>query len=364
VADPSGGRVKQFDQVHEPEPREVPRRPRPALLSRIALGAYPLGGGYGAVGEPQARATVDAALEAGWTFFDTAETYLESEERLGRILRGRRDRVFLATKAFPSEAYTSANLRASLEASLRRLGTDRVDLLQLHGPEDWVRPFGPTPLEEVGEALEELRVSGKAVHVGVCNLPAADMDALSASVELFSTQNLYNMIDRGDEPDGLHLPVETEIIPFARERGIAFFAYSPLSRGLLADGLDPDRTFGTDDERHFLPRYRRGVYEQYVELAGQLSAWAHERGRTLEQLAVAWTLNRPGVTASIVGAKSPEQVQAMSEADEWRLAEAELAELDGVLATLPRGAREAKMVVWEHFQEDALERLRMRRHGR
>jgi aryl-alcohol dehydrogenase-like predicted oxidoreductase len=121
-------------------------------MSRLALGCYPLGGGYGAVPDDQARATVDAALDCGWTFLDTAEVYLASEERLGRILEGRRDRVFLATKAYPCESYSHDHLAAALEGSLRRLRTDRVDLYQLHGPEDWVAPYGPTPLEEVAEA--------------------------------------------------------------------------------------------------------------------------------------------------------------------------------------------------------------------
>lgn len=336
---------------------------RPTTFSPIALGAYPLGGGYGSLDERQAKATVDAALDAGWTFVDTAEAYLDSEERLGRILEGRRERVFLATKAFPSQEYSYANLSASLDASLRRLRTDRVDLLQLHGPEDWVRPFGPTGYEEIGEALERLRASGKAVHVGVCNLTVDQLRALGRSTTLFSTQNLYSLIDRGEEADELHLPVETEILPYAREHGIAFVAWSPLSRGLLADGLRADRVFPPDDERHFLPRYQPGVYEHYVALANRLEAWARERGRTLVQLAVAWTLNRPGVATTLVGAKSPENVAAIAGAESWRLSGDELGELDELVATLPPAAKAAKMVVWDHFQDDALERLRDRRRS-
>jgi aryl-alcohol dehydrogenase-like predicted oxidoreductase len=332
-------------------------------MSRIALGGYPLGGGYGAVDERQARATVDAALDAGWTFVDTAETYLESEERLGRILEGRRDRVFLATKAFPSQAYTYENLRVAVESSLRRLRTDRIDLYQLHGPEDWVRPFGPTGYDAVGEALERLRESGKVLNVGVCNLTVEQMTALASRTALFSTQNLLSLIDRGDEPDDLHLPVETEILPFARERGVHFLAWSPLSRGLLADDLDSGRTFGSEDERHALPRYQPGVYEDYCALAARLQAWARERGRTLVQLAVAWTLSVPGVSASLVGAKSPVQVEAIAGAEDWQLSADDRRELDELVATLPRRAKDARMVVWDHFGDDALERLLERRHG-
>ena len=334
----------------------------PALLSRVALGCYPLGGGYGSVTDAEARATVDAALDAGWTFFDTAEAYLESESRLGSILAGRRDRVFIATKAFPSEAYTYEHLRAAVEGSLRRLRTDRLDLLQLHGPEDWVRPFGPTPAAEIGGALERLRREGKVLNVGVCNLPVPALRALSGETSLFSTQNLYSLIDRGDDPDDLHLPVEQEIIPFARSQGIAFFAYSPLSRGLLADNLTAARTFPPDDERFYLPRYRPGVYEEYVGLAQRLAVWARERGRTVAQTAVAWTLSRPGVTSTLVGAKRPAHIEALAGAADWRLTAEELAELDAFVRRLSPTAKAAKMVVWDHFGEESLEWLRRRRH--
>jgi aryl-alcohol dehydrogenase-like predicted oxidoreductase len=330
-------------------------------MSRLALGCYPLGGGYGSIGEDEARATVDAALECGWTFLDTAEAYLTSEERLGRILRGRRDQVFLATKAFPCESYSYEHLAAALEGSLRRLQTDRIDLYQLHGREDWVFPYGPTPVDELADALERLRRSGKALHIGVSNLPLELLDALASRCRLFSTQNLYSMIDRGDEPDELHLAVESEIMPYAAAHGIAVIAYSPLSRGLLATGLDPRRTFPVDDERHFLPRYQPGIYEHYVALAKRLGAWAGEHGCTLPELAVAWTLRHPSVKSTLIGSKSPAQVRAVARAELVSLTEQDLVELDEILSTLPPVARAAKMVVWDHFSEETHAELRRRR---
>jgi len=337
------------------------RQALPQLLSPIALGCYPLGGGYGDVTEADARATVDAALDAGWTFFDTAEAYLESEARLGRILQGRRDRVFLATKAFPCEAYTYDHLAAAVEGSLRRLRTDRIDLLQLHGPEDWVQPFGPTPADETGAALARLQSEGKILHVGVCNLTTETMDALRHTVRIFSTQNLYSLIDRGDDPDELHLAVETEVIPYTQRTGLAFLAWSPLSRGLLADNLAP-RSFPPNDERHFLPRYQPGIYEEYVALAQRLAAWANERGRTVVQTAVAWTLSRPGVASALVGAKRPAHIEALADAATWRLSDDERAEVEAIAAELSPRAKAAKMVVWDHFEESALARLRGQRY--
>jgi aryl-alcohol dehydrogenase-like predicted oxidoreductase len=316
------------------------------------------------VDDDSARRTVDAALEAGWHFLDTAETYLESEERLGAILEGRRDRVFLATKAFPSEPYTYANLATAVDSSLRRLRTDRIDLYQLHGPQDWVMAFPGAPAyEEVADALGRLRDSGKVLNVGVCNLPREVLATIHERVGLYSTQNLYSLLDRGAEGDPLHLPVEREIIPYAREHGMRFISFSPLSRGLLADGLRAPRTFGPEDERHFLPRYAPEIFPDYVALANRLEAWARDHGHSLVQLAVAWTLATPGVTNTLIGAKRPEQVDAIVGADLWRLSDADRAELDSIVATLPEKAREARMIVWDHFPPSALEGLRRRRHG-
>lgn len=331
--------------------------------SRLGLGCYPLGGGYGAVDDDSAMRTVDAALDAGWTFLDTAETYLASEERLGGILDGRRDRVFLATKAFPSEPFSYENLSVAVESSLRRLRTDRIDLYQLHGPQDWVVPFEDSPgYEEIADSLGRLRESGKVLNVGVCNLPQDVIATIHERVGLFSTQNLYSMLDRGAEGDSLHLPVEREIIPYARAQEFRFICFSPLSRGLLADGLDPARTFGPEDERHFLPRYSAAIYPDYVALAGRLESWANDHGHSLVELAVAWTLSTPGVTNTLIGAKRPEQVNAVIGAADWRLDAADRAELDDIIDTLPQESRDAKMIVWDHFDPAALEGLRKRRH--
>ena len=142
-----------------------------------------------------------------------------------------------------------------------------------------------------------------------------------------------------------------------------FISFSPLSRGLLADGLTTPRTFGPEDERHFLPRYAPDVYPDYVALANRLEAWARDHGRSLVQLAVAWTLSTPGVTNTLIGAKQPEQVRAVVGADGWRLNDADRDQLDAIVGTLPEPAREAKMIVWDHFPPSALDGLRRRRHG-
>jgi len=346
-----------------PRPDDTERSPgseQPGL-SRIGLGLYPFGGGYGPVEMSDAARVLDAALEHGWRFLDTAEAYGESEARLGTLLQSRRERVFLGTKAFPCEPFTPSSLRAALDGSLRRLRTDYVDLYQLHGPESWLLDQH-TPIEEVGAGLEELRRSGRARHVGVCNFTAGQLAELGRYAELFSIQNLYGLLDRSAGSDVFQFGVEEEILPFTSAHGINFIAYSPLGRGLLAEGLDPDRTFDERDERYFLPRFQPGVYQDYVALAAALADWAHARGRTLPELAVAWVLRTPDVRSVLVGAKSVAQVEELAGAESWVLDRAELDEIEAILGTLSAGARAAQASVFEHIPQERMHDLRRRRY--
>lgn len=333
-------------------------------LSRLGLGCYPLGGGYGPVSDEEARATVDVALSSGWTLLDTAEAYLESETRLGDILRGRRDSVFLATKVFPCEPYSYRAMRQALDNSLRKLKTDRIDLYQLHGPQDWVMPFPDGPsIEELGDNLQRLLDSGDILNVGVCNLPVETLEGLNSRVRLFSTQNLLSILDREGGDDDIHLPVEQEILPWCLSNDVGFLAFSPLARGLLSDNADPTRTFSPDDERHFLPRFSPEVYPEWVALAHRLQAWANDHGRTLVHLAVAWTLSVPGVTSTLIGAKTPGQIEAIAGADTWILSAEDLREIEDIVLTLPASARDAKSIVWDHFPASALAGMVHKRHG-
>lgn len=300
-------------------------------------------------------------MERGWRFLDTAEAYGESEALLGRLLHGRRDRAFVATKAFPCEPFTASNLRAALEGSLRRLQIDYVDLYQLHGPEGWLLDQG-TPAEEIAAGLEELRLSGRTRHVGVCNFTVAELAELNGHMPIHSIQNLYGMLDRTSGSDLFQFGVEEEILPFATSAGIRFVAYSPLGRGLLAEGLDPHREFPHSDERHFLPRYQPGIYQDYVSLSGALAEWAHEHRRTLPELAVAWALRSPAVTSVLVGAKTAAQVEVVAGAESWQLGAGELAEIEGILETLPARARSAQATVFEHIPPERMTDLRMRRY--
>jgi len=337
---------------------------KPESFSTLGLGCYALGGGYGDVSPDMARATVEAGLAAGWTFLDTAEAYLDSEVRLGEILRGRRSEVFLATKVFPCEAFSFANMRKALDNSLAKLGTDWIDLYQLHGPQDWVTSFpDAVSWAEIGDSLQRLLDSGDVRNVGVCNLPVAHLSALTSQTALFSTQNLYSILDREAAADNLHLPVEQEIIPWAAAHGVHVIAFSPLARGLLADGLDRNRVFPPDDERHFLPRFQPTVFPAWADLSNQLEAWARDHGRTLTHLAVAWTLANPHVTSTLIGAKSPEQVARVAGAETWHLSDEQLDEIADIVAQLPAEASAAQSIVWDHFPPSALAGMAERRHA-
>jgi aryl-alcohol dehydrogenase-like predicted oxidoreductase len=330
-------------------------------LSRIGLGLYPFGGGYGPVELDDVARTLDAALEHGWTFLDTAEVYGDSEVVTGQLLRGRREEHALATKAFPCEPYTADALRAAAEGSLRRLGTDYLDLYQLHGPEDWLVDQA-TPVEEVAAGLEQLRTSGLVRHVGVCNFTAARLEEINSRTEIFSIQNLYGMLDRTSSSDQFQFGVEEEILAYTASAGVRFIAYSPLGRGLLAEGKDPGRVFDPRDERHYLPRFQPDVYPAYVALANTLAEWARARGHTLPELAVAWVLRLDAVDSVLLGAKTVEQVEAIAGARDWRLDAGEIAELEQLLDTLPAHAREAQASVFEHIPPERLEDLRRRRY--
>jgi aryl-alcohol dehydrogenase-like predicted oxidoreductase len=331
-------------------------------LSPLALGCFGFGNGFGAIDEQQAQATLDTALDAGWTTLDTAESYMQSEERLGRMLKGRRDQVYLATKAFPCEPYTRENLNAALDGSLRRLGTDYVDLFQLHAPQDWLAPLGPLDPDAVAEALDEIKASGKARNIGVCNLPLAELKALHERTPIFATQNLYSMLDRTGN-DTIHLPVEDEILPYSLANGIAVLVWAPLARGLLSDAISRDRTYDADDERKGFPRFQPGIIDHYVTLAEQLRSWAADHGHTLTHLAVAWVLANPAVTSALICARTPAQVEAVVGAEAWNLSPEELTELDQMISSaLPAEVQELKAVTLDHVTPEALEMLRARRH--
>jgi aryl-alcohol dehydrogenase-like predicted oxidoreductase len=303
--------------------RENPLGRSGLTVSAVGLGCNNFGRRLDLAGT---RAVIDAALDAGITHLDTADIYGgdgASERLIGEVLEGRRDRVMLATKfGMPMGGDTGeprgsrAYVRRSIDGSLQRLRTDRVDLYYYHEPD------GVTPLSETLGALAELAGEGKVRAFGVSNVDAAQLrEAADAGGDrLAAVQNEYNLLDRA---------AEAEVLPLARELGIGFVPYFPLASGLLTGkfrrGEEPPagtRLAGRPDR----------LTDATFDRIEALTAFASARGRTLLELAIAGLACQPGVASVIAGAMSPEQVRRNAAAAEWVLSADDLAALAEVLS--------------------------------
>lgn len=271
---------------------------------------------------------VDAALDAGVTFFDTADVYDtgRSEEFLGRALRGRRAEVVIATKYGKPMSDTERGARPeyihrACESSLRRLGTDYIDLYQQHDPDPSV------PIAETLGALEELVRAGKVREVGCSNFSAEQLEeaerAGSAAdrARFVSVQNEYNLLRRDAEAD---------VLPLCERLGVAFLPYYPLASGLLTGKYRAGTPAPEGSRLDGKSWFGRTVNEERLDEAETLRGFAESRGHTLLELAFAGLLAQPAVASVIAGATSPEQVRANAAAGAWRLSEEEIGELHAV----------------------------------
>ena len=294
-------------------------------VSVVGLGCNNFGG---RLGLDRTQAVVDAALEAGVTFFDTADVYGNvggSERQLGELLVGRRDRVVLATKfghpmGGESELPRGSRdfLRRALDASLERLRTDRIDLYYYH------RPDGETPIADTLASMQELVEEGRVRALGCSNVSAeqlAEADAYaraSGGPGFVAVQNEYSLLVRDAERD---------VLPRARELGIGFVPYFPLASGVLTGKYrrgrpaPPGTRLQGRDER---------LTDETFDRVEALERFAAERGHTLLELAIGALASTPGVASVIAGATTAEQVRANAATAGWRLGEGELAALAAV----------------------------------
>jgi aryl-alcohol dehydrogenase-like predicted oxidoreductase len=287
------------------------------IVSGVGLGCNNFGG---RIDLERAREVVDAALDADITFFDTADIYGNrggSERFLGELLRGRRERVVLATK-FGMDMGEGPNgsaeyLRRAIRASLDRLQTDHVDLYYYH------RPDGVTPIGETLSAMQELVEEGLVRAIGCSNFSAAQLaeaDELaraSGRPRFVCVQNEYSLLERDAEED---------VLPLTRELGVAFIPYFPLASGLLTGKYrrGEPRPKGTRLEG-------REIDDATFDRLEALERFARERGHSLLELAIAALASQPGVPSVIAGATSAQQVRANAAAAGWELSPDELAEL-------------------------------------
>jgi aryl-alcohol dehydrogenase-like predicted oxidoreductase len=275
------------------------------------------------------KSVVDAALESGINFFDTADVYGtgQSEEFLGKALGARRNQVLIATKfGLPMDEKRKgakpAYIRQAVEDSLRRLGTDHIDLYQLH------RPDPETPLAETLGALDELVKAGKVREIGCSNFTAAQLrearDAVRPGAARFvSLQNHYSLLHREPEQDG--------VLEECRKMGMAFLPYFPLENGLLTGkyrrGVPPPE--GTRGGDGWGPKV---FTDQNLARAEALAAYAEEHSHTLLELAISWLAAQNPVASVIAGAKTPEQVRTNAKAANWKLGLAEVTAVASIAA--------------------------------
>ena len=288
------------------------------------------------IDQAQTTTVVNAAVEAGINFFDTADLYggTKSEQFLGKALGPRRDDVVIATKFGgplddnPEHRGGSARwVRQACEDSLRRLGTDRIDLYQLHFPDMSVR------IEETLTALDELVKAGKVREIGNSNFTGEmieEADDISEKVGLarfVSAQNMYSLLHR--EP-------EDEVIPACERRGLAVLPYFPLASGLLTGKYKKDAPLPEGARITSYPEDRRKDFmsDRAMEIVERLDEFARGRDHTLLDLAMSWLLSKPVVASVIAGATKPEQVRANADAVTWKLTEADRKEIAEI--TKPR----------------------------
>jgi len=297
----------------------------------VGLGCNNFGG---RIDEAATKRVVDAAIDAGITLFDTADIYGEtkSEEFLGRALDGRRDRVLVATKfgvaidADRKGGAGAAYVARACDDSLRRLGTDRIDLYQLHFPDP------NTPLEETLGALDALVRAGKVREIGCSNFtPEMIDDAARISSEngwarFVSVQNEYSLLRR--------LPEKQGVLDACARHDIAFIPYFPLASGVLSGKYTRGEAPPAGTRLAGMPaeRQEQALSEAVMNRVEALDAWARGRGHTLLELAFSWLAAHPVVASVIAGATKPEQAAANAGAVGWTLSEGDLAEIDAVIA--------------------------------
>ncbi len=281
----------------------------------VGFGGWPIGEGMGQVDEKTALDTVRTALEKGLTLIDTAQYYQTSEERIGKVLKdGNREKCFLATKV--SFDFSRDGVRKALEDSLRKLQTEYVDLYQVHFWDSTI------PIEETLEAMTELQSEGKIKYIGVSNFRVDQLRQALEAAPVVSNQINYNLF--------LRTP-EKELFPFCQEHGIGIMVHSTLAKGYLSGKYSRDHRFPPDDERSEFEQYQGETFHRYLDVVDALKEIAAERGWSLIELAIAWTLRQEGVTTALVGIKKPSHVDAPLKAGDRILSSEDIAKIHTVL---------------------------------
>ena len=297
--------------------------------TRIALGTWAIGGFmWGGTDDAESIRTIHGAIDRGINLIDTAPVYGfgRSEEVVGKALAEiGRHKALIATKAGldwretnPFRDASAARIRKEVEDSLRRLGTDVIDLYQVHWPDP------RTPIEDTARVMAELRQAGKIRAIGVSNFSVEQMRAFRAAAPLHAAQPPYNLFER---------EAETDVLPYCRQNRLATLAYGSLCRGLLSGRMKADTSFGGDDLRRTDPKFQAPRFQQYLQATRRLDAFARETyGKRVLHLAVRWVLDRQPLSIALWGARRPGQLDGVLDVMGWKLDAPALAKIEGIVA--------------------------------
>ena len=310
-------------------------------LSVVGFGCWGISGGdvWNNTNDADSIRAIHRALDRGVNFFDVApvDGLGHAEEVLGQALAGRRHEVYIATKCglvWDDQLRVTNNLTAEslfheIDDSLRRLGTDYVDIYQIHWPDP------NTPIAATMEALERIKETGKIRHIGVSNFSLDLTKQAAAAGTVASHQGLYSLLERN--PESYHnIPLdyrsEREILPYCKAEGLAFFPYSPLFQGLLTDHFKAEGNFDEHDVRAANPKLTGTSFQTYFEISEKLRACARNLGRPLSQIAINWLIRQPAVTSVICGAQNTTHVDENTGTADWDLTDDMTAQIETILA--------------------------------
>jgi aryl-alcohol dehydrogenase-like predicted oxidoreductase len=300
-------------------------------VSTVVLGTWVTGGWmWGGADEQDSLNTIHRALDLGINFIDTAPVYGfgRSEEIIGKALRQHpgAESVVIATKCGlewdPEQRYirrnsSPARIHQEVDDSLTRLGRDRIDFYQIHWPDP------NTPFEETMATLLKLREIGKIRHIGLSNFNCQQVMACQQTVPIQSLQPPFNLFER---------VAAEELLPYCQAQGIATLVYGGLCRGLLSGKFAGNESFPKGDLRRADPKFKPDRFKQYVNAVAQLKKLAEKYGRSMAQFALRWTLQQPGVTTVIAGARTPKQVEDNAGVSGWQIEKDDLIRVDTIVA--------------------------------
>jgi aryl-alcohol dehydrogenase-like predicted oxidoreductase len=290
-------------------------------VSRIGLGTWAIGGWmWGGTDEQESIRTIRTALDRGINLIDTAPLYGfgRSEEIVGKALAesGLRTKTVLATKvgldwrgAHPIRDASPRRMRKEIEASLKRLRTDVIDIYQVHWPDP------ATPIEKTAAAMAELYEQGKIRAIGVSNFSREQMARFTRVAPIHTVQPPYNLFERG---------IENDVLPHCWWQGISTLTYGSICRGLLSGRMNAQTVFGGDDLRRTDPKFQQPRYGKYLEAVERLDRLAQEKyGKRVIHLALRWVLDKAGVSTALWGARRPDQLDPIDQVMGWHLSRQE-----------------------------------------